>query len=1020
MNLRQNVQELLAKTTSNEVKTVCQKYLKSLDGNGETKLLESSFLADLKQVGSGDTNVAAMLTEMSGYNASIIGMQGQISKAAAQKLASWGGLSDKTVSNVGDLRDNTMLTEAAGNKAAGEQLVESLRTVTSPEAVGVVEAANVADYGVARGIDKIASSKIFSHPSVKYAAARIQNLLETGTPEYSVVREFVSVFGQFAWDADVNEALAFPKKVLADRGSVIEVQEALAAIKQGDRNNFYSEPVRLLNEWLQDGKRNNPTLLRDLKAWSFHPAIKELHNRLAIVENGNGKLSLPVKEANCSVERVYSPVLFEKTGQVFKAGNRFFRSTASKVTSLKEAEVNALPASYHALCEQFFNGSVRVNEGDIIVYMHKSKVRITSDKRVFVNEQRIDAADMGRTLLYHTNANIFGGEAGLIETCKTLLENIDTICEIDYGKKLVSNLYEGLSYVVFKRGGKVYMNAVNEGMGSDKFYEATATQAIKAIKTNLGYDISEAFYDVLEGENKKIVTIKKEMDGVIGNIHILEGEIKKIERAIYDDPYLSEVIEIAEAKVTLETELNSLHSQWQKLTAALKEAEAKPEVETEEEELEAEPEEQEAGTEPEAGAEEEAAEGAESEIAEPEGAEGDVSVEVEVAPEEGGEPAEGEIPAAPVATDPMQQSGLLGAEGTQNAAIAGNDNTTNVVAATDGGSTVDAGFIGAEGAQAQAAQIPGGADILNAPIGDGASALTQTAPPPIEVSGPAVASAPVQGAPAPAVDAPAEAGAEAEGTAEEIEGGEGAEEGKEAGAEEVASDPEEGAETPAEEEGEEKKNDGGVKESIGVGTKVKIKGTDNIGEVQSIKKDEFLVLIDGKTDPFKEDQLEDLDAEGAEKEEDRQKEDDSETPDGDANKQDGDVMSATASVIESDGDGEDTEVQPAQAYVKGKITIDFGEFRKGDSIMVEAEGYAKGGDEDPIKLQQPKGEVTAVPKKYIQIEDVKAEPEKGSIEESLKKIETLIRNSDITVDESVKDAYNKIRSHFSKMIPVSK
>ena len=254
MNLRQNVQDLLAKTTSKEIKEACQKYLQSLEGNGETRLLEASLFTDLKKVGSGDENVAAMLSEMSGYNDNIIGMQGKISKAAAQKLASWGGLSEKTVSNVGDFKDNTMIVEAAGNKAAGEKLVESLKNISeySPESKGVVEAASVADYGVSKGIAKIASSKIFSHTNVKYAATRIQNLLEAGHPEYSIVREFVSVFSQYVWDADIKEALAYSTKALSERASVIEVQTALTNIKGGDTKDFFSEPVRLMNEWLQD------------------------------------------------------------------------------------------------------------------------------------------------------------------------------------------------------------------------------------------------------------------------------------------------------------------------------------------------------------------------------------------------------------------------------------------------------------------------------------------------------------------------------------------------------------------------------------------------------------------------------------------------------------------------------------------------------------------------------------------------------------------------------------------------
>lgn len=999
MNLRQNVQDLLNQTTSSEVKKACQKYLASLEGNGETRLNEASLFEELKKT-PGDPGVAALLTEMHGYNDNIIGMQTKISKAAAQKLAGWGGLTEKTVSNVGEFRDNTMITEAAGTKAAGEELMESLKKVTdySPETKGVVEAATVADYGVAKGIAKIASSKIFTHPNVKYAAARIQNLLESGRPEYEVVREFVSVFSQFGWDPDVNEALSFPKKALADRASIIEVQSTLAKFRKGDRD-FYSEPVRIMNEWLQDQTRNNPALLRDLKAWAFHPAVKELYNKLSVLESNNGKLSLPVKEANCTVSKVYSPILFEKGSSIFKINNRFYRATSSKITTLKESEVNALPASYHALCDRFFNEAVRVKDGDVYVYLNKNKVRITSDKRVFVNEKRIDGDDMGRTLLYYTNTSIFGGDAGLVETCKSLLDNIDIICDIDYAKKLTSNLYEGLSYVVMKHSGKVYLNAVNSSMRSDKFFEATATQAIKAIKEGLGYDISEAFFDILDGEQKEIVAIRKDMDNVMSSIRIVEGEIKKIERAVLDDPFLSEVDEIAEAKATLETELGALHSQWQKLSASLKEAEEKPEVE--EEELEEIPTEEAPSEEPE--------EGEPASDDDTEKKSDDSDIDDGGIPAGTGEPTDDVPPVsgqdiAPEPTDAepapsadaIQQSGLLGAEGAQDTSIVGSDHTS-VVSATvsSGASAVDAGFIGAEGAQGQATQIPGGADVLNTVGGDANAALT----PQIVADTSNLATAPV--APVPvaepvANDTPSELPAEETPATDELSKGE---ESEEAEGEEAEEAEEEENELPSDD-----KKDQSIKEGLGVGTKVKVRGTNNVGEIQSIDKDEFIVMIDGKPQPFKEDQLIDVDKQNIEKEEERKEDEASNEPES----TDNGTIEITATVAENDGavEGEDNEPMPSAAFVKGKINIDFGDFRKGDTIMVEAEGYAKGGDEDPIKLQEPKGNITSVPKKYIQLEEVKASE---NIEESLKKFETLLSDPNIKVDESLKDALRKIK-----------
>lgn len=1036
MNIRQNVQDLLNKTSSKAVKEVCEKYLQSLEKGSDSKLLEQVLVADLEQV--GDPATAAMLTEIRSYSTNIMAMQNNISKSAAQKFAEWGGMTTRAVSNVGELKDNTMITEASDNKKAEAALVEGLRNISdhSPESMSVVEASRLADYGVSKGIDRITKSKIFSHPSVKYAVARIQNLLESGTPEYQVVREFVSSLGQYNWDNDVKIALSEANKALENRASVIEVQEALANVRQSDRSGFYSEVVTVMNEWLGNDKRNNAAILRDLKPWVFHPSVKNLCNKLSLIEsNSNGKLNLPVSDANCKVNEVYSPVLFGNGSQIFKAGSRFFRIVGETIKPLSESQVNALPASYHSLCEKFFSNNVRVVDGDVIVYMNKNKVRITSDKKVLVNENRIDPTNMGHTLLYYTNANIFGGEAGLVETCISIYENIDTICEIDYAKQLVSNLYEGLSFTVIKKNGKVYVNRVNEAMNEDKFFEAKAVQAIKIIKETLGYDISESFFDILEGEEKQIVSVRKEMDEVLDNIKILEGEIKKIERAVLDDPYLSEVDAVTEAKASLEQELGQMQSKWQRLTADLKEAEEKPEItapaDTDAEvevEIEADKDQEDdeaEGTEDadteEGGNEEDDAEGAEVEG-------DDVPPTAPTSPEE--TPTVG-ADTAPVATDgsvgastgttvnvsadAIQQSGLLGAAGVQDATIKGNDNTGIVSdEVTTDANVADAGFMGAEGNQQQTATIPGGADILNVATGQVA---TETGALPIVAAQPEVEPS----APAPEGDTnPDEGGAEEEVEGEAGEGTEASVDAPEDGVskEEEESEEEEGVKddgkeddtkddaVPADTDTDKKKAKSELKESIKAGSKVKIEGTENIGEVQSVEGDQYLVVIDGKPQPFKLEQLQDLDDEIAKKEHDQEGD---EAEGGSSTEGDGQGEGGANSVREdqeqgtepSPSEGEDKEVEPTQAFIKAKITINFGDFKQGDSIMIDAAAYAKGGDEDPIPLQDGKGTVTSVPKKYIEIEDVKT----GDTNETLTVENSIKTNSIITSYQKMRNFY---------------
>jgi hypothetical protein len=75
-----------------------------------------------------------------------------------------------------------------------------------------------------------------------------------------------------------------------------------------------------------------------------------------------------------------------------------------------------------------------------------------------------------------------------------------------------------------------------------------------------------------------------------------------------------------------------------------------------------------------------------------------------------------------------------------------------------------------------------------------------------------------------------------------------------------------------------------------------------------------------------------------------------------------------------------TEVATAQpAYVQATVTIDIGPYKAGDAININAADYTSMGDEDTVMVKDPKDPaVPGVQKKYIKVEDVKADTNTGS------------------------------------------
>jgi hypothetical protein len=82
-------------------------------------------------------------------------------------------------------------------------------------------------------------------------------------------------------------------------------------------------------------------------------------------------------------------------------------------------------------------------------------------------------------------------ESSIVDDVLTIYENYDNIVELDFAKSIISNIYEGVSINLIKWEGQIYLQRVNESMRERSLYKATGTQAVKAVKDYLRYDISE-------------------------------------------------------------------------------------------------------------------------------------------------------------------------------------------------------------------------------------------------------------------------------------------------------------------------------------------------------------------------------------------------------------------------------------------------------------------------------------------------------------------------------------------------
>lgn len=795
-NFKEKIQDLLKSTSSEEVKLLCESFLKDTDGKNvsPSDMVAESLFSNLKNY-VNDSMVSALLNEREDHAKSIMDIESKISRDAAKRLMeSWDTVrKDKKVSNVGNHKDNTISAINESASVKNNEIISKLSSMDDESAKNFVKKTSVENFSLREALSIVKSGQIINQPNVKYAVARMETALMENAPEYVLVNDFLSSMAPFKWDASVKNATAKVQEAVNAKATELEVLNTIHAIKATDNKRFFTELLEKMNGWLYSDNKNVHELTKSIKGYSFNPYVKSLVDKIMLMENSKGtQFNIPVKGTNCSVNKIYSPIMESSAGQIFMAGKNFYRVTSEGISVLSESQINGLPKNYLELCEAFFNPSVKVVDDVVTAYVGKTKFQITSDKKVFVNEREIDVTTLGSQLILHTQRTIFRDDSNMANVIMNVFENMDSICEIDYGKMIASNVFEGVGVYLFKKNDKIFINKFNEGMNENQFIEANALQTVNLVKSFLSFDMSESLMEFLEGDFKRKAVMESKLGECLKNITLLESELDKVEQLVLADPSYGDIKEVSDAKTLLENEISKLKSAWQLMNEELAEFQTVVEKKAKSEEAE---------ENEEAEAEEEHEETENKEVA-----------VVDVAKED--------EPVVVVSTE-VKDSGMLGASGEQSAQIQGNDNIdAKAVVSTEDVTSV--GFAGAEGSQHNPAATKASTEITKEtqaePVitpGQTAEVITATVPVDVQVS------------------ATPETAKASDDSVETL-------------ASAVASKEEENAEEA-------------VEESIGIDSKVKDKVSGNCGKVTAINDKEFSVLLDdGETVTRTLSQLEDV------------------------------------------------------------------------------------------------------------------------------------------------------------------
>jgi hypothetical protein len=495
-------------------------------------------------------------------------------KAAAALLnESWGGNGGFTPGAAGSYTDGLQ-------KEIENMSTEHRKAIKSSFSVGVLETAmalnNTSFVELAEA--KILVDKYINHVSIK------------GLSEAFLIEAMISELENFAWEKNVKPALSNLKKSFESNRKEIEVAKAIEEINGSGGRDLYSSIVETMRNWLASEDRVSEKLLVDLKKWAFNPSVRSLVERVSNLQNETGnKFNVKVNSSNCDVKSIIAPSLVTENSSVFVTSNRFFRATEDGVRIMEREEAGRLSGKFLKSVLALSNPNVKINESGLDLYMGKNKLSVvfeseTDTKNIFFNGKRVAEDKLGFTLSFELR-NGFQGSANAIEHAVQVVEAANYLSEIDFGKKIVSKIYEGVEANVFKFENRVFVHKVNPAMKKNELFEGNGSQAVNLVKEFLGFDLSESMTQFLEKEDQILSIMKNDRNEIKKNLEIVESEINKINKALETNPSLHTSDEIKEAQKMLSSESNLLKEKWNQISVEIERFEkgAKKKVITESE-----------------------------------------------------------------------------------------------------------------------------------------------------------------------------------------------------------------------------------------------------------------------------------------------------------------------------------------------------------------------------------------------------------------------------------------------------
>jgi hypothetical protein len=477
-------------------------------------------------------------------------------------------LCNEALSKISEYTEKYTLTPTVFQQVeytVGSALAEGLELATDKDAI--VEnfiatekrIVGVNNLGVKEAIAAVKTTDLYNHPSLRYVAENLSRF--ENQPEYLTVYAVVEQLKYFSFDPTISEHVNKITENVTKYSEDIKIYTAVKAIKETASSFLYSSFSTLLENYLN--KRTEATrssLLEGLNKFTYDPNVKSLFN---VVSESSTKFTIKSTVDSAIIENIYSPVYINETTEYFNVRGKYFSKTGETLAELTESEVNDLPADFKFVSEFINRSNVRVNESGITVYDKERKINIfeneSGDPALKVNDRVVSFADFQKVYL---NAAVFRtDEIAEMANIAKVLENWDTLMELDFAKTISSKIVPNQRVDVFMIGESIHINKVNPVMNENTFFPSvTATQGRNLVLEFMNYDLGNTFSSILPKEEQTIKALSEKKQEYLFAIKGLEDKKTLLEN--HANPAIKNSLEVKELISAISEEIANLKAEY--------------------------------------------------------------------------------------------------------------------------------------------------------------------------------------------------------------------------------------------------------------------------------------------------------------------------------------------------------------------------------------------------------------------------------------------------------------------------